>query len=352
MTDERWAPGAVCLADGHTALIVGGFSYSPYVEACVASADLFDETSGTFVPVSAQMIYPRDFPGTALLPSGQVLIAGGYNIVLGTLRTAEIFDPATQTFHLLPQRMHDARELFSTTVLADGRVLLCGGFSIPRRQTVSSAEVFDPTNQTFTEVPGGMSQDRFGHAAVRLQDGRVLIVGGKHWRVGQADKPLDSAEIYDPTTNTFHTTAGSMAFPRDRPTATLLPDGSVLIAGGQDGPRGPVALERFDPKNETFTTLPCTLQTSRMAHSAVLLPSGDVLLAGGWSPVLGRTTPTTELFDPVNLTCTPGPDLPVAAHDMGLAQFADGAVLLAAGKVVVLGKESSSDQGVVIRSLP
>jgi len=343
MTDERWAPGAVCLSDGHTALIAGGFSYS--YGGCVATADLFDEHDSKFVPVESQLAFPRDFPGTALLSNGDVLFAGGYNIVLGTLYTAEIYDSTHKSFRLLPQHMHNARELFTATVLTDGRVLLVAGFSIPRRTTIASVELFNPADESFTEVPNGLAQDRFGQAAVRLADGRVLIVGGKHWRVGKPDKPLASAEIYDPATNQFHTTVGSMATPRDRPTATLLGDGTVLIAGGQDGSFGPRSLELFDPKTELFTTLPDSLAVSRMAHSAVQFPDGTILLAGGWSPDVNSTTATTELLDPAHNLCVAGPSISVAAHDMGSVQFADGKVLLAGGKIAGKGHEGSSDQG-------
>jgi len=350
MTDERWAPGAVCLSDGHTGIIAGGFSYS--YGGCVATADLFDERTSAFTPLASQLAVPRDFPGTVLLNNGDVLIAGGYNIVLGTLNIAEVFDPVTKRFRLLSHRMHDARELFTATLLGDGRVLLVGGFSIPRRTTIASAELYNPQDESFTDVPNGMSQDRFGQAAVRLSDGRVLIVGGKHWRVGKPDQPLASAEIYDPATNTFHTTAGSMEIPRDRPTATLLSDGTVLIAGGQDGPKGPHNLELFDPKSETFSNLPDSLSVSRMAHSAAQLPDGEILVAGGWSPDKGSTTDTSELIDPIHNVCVPGPSVGFAAHDIGTVQFADGSILLAGGKIASKGVERSNDLGVVISASP
>jgi hypothetical protein len=349
MTDERWAPGAACLNDGRTAIIAGGYSYS--YGGCVATADLFDEQSARFIPIQSQLAVPRDFPGTALLPNGDVLFAGGYNIVLGTLNSAEIYSPATKAFRLCPHRMHYARELFTATLLTNGKVLLAGGFSIPLRTTVASAELFDPETDTFTDV-SEMSQDRFGHSAIRLLDGRVLITGGKHWRVGKPDKPLSSAEIYDPATNAFHTTVGSMETARDRPTLSLLADGTVLVAGGQDGPTGPHSLELFNPKSETFTTLADKLSISRMAHSAVQLPGGDILLVGGWSPDKSSTTDTTEMVDPVKGSCTLGPTIGFAAHDIGTVQFADGSTLLAGGKIAGKGVEGSNDKAVLITDAP
>lgn len=346
MCDERWAPGMVCLLGGKKALIVGGYSYA--YTGCTGTADLFDEATRKFSTTKGRLTYPRDFPGTALLPNGLVLVTGGYNPILGTLKTAEVFDPSTGTFRLLTHQMRDARELFSTTVLKDGRVLIAGGFSIPKRTTVSSAEIFNPDSELFAAVPGGMSQDRFGQSAVLLIDGRVLIVGGKHWSVGSPDHVLNSAEIYDPVTGRFHATLGVMNFPRDRPTTSLLADGTVLIAGGQDGTAGPLALEKFDPKTEQFSELPESLQISRMAHSAAHLPDGDLLVAGGWSPALGRTTETTEIVSPDSSRCDFGPSLPIAAHDMGTTEFSDGQVIFAGGKTVESGRENSSNQGMMI----
>ena len=74
MTDGRWAPSAVVLADGKTALIAGGYSYA--TRNCVASADLFDEATRRFRPATGHLNAERDFATATLLPSGQVLIAG------------------------------------------------------------------------------------------------------------------------------------------------------------------------------------------------------------------------------------------------------------------------------------
>ncbi|MGO8671097.1 MAG: Kelch repeat-containing protein [Capsulimonadaceae bacterium] len=330
MLDERWAPSACLLQDGRRALVAGGYSYRS--RRCVATADLFDETSGTFLPSHGRMATPRDFATATLLPDGRVLVAGGYNTELGTLSTAEVYDPATDRFTLLSSQMSTGRELFTATPLNDGSILMAAGFDTRSRRTVASADLFDPTSMTFHRLDSGLGQNRFGQAAVRLLDGRVLIVGGKSWQVGHPDRPLAVAEIYDPATQRFHVTAGSMAVARDRPSATLLADGSVLIAGGQDGTTGPLSIERFDPSTETFTVLPHGLTTSRMAHGAVILPDGRVAIAGGWSPASRRTTATVEIFDPASDDVSPGPSMPIDAHDFALIAFPDGLLLVAGGK--------------------
>lgn len=346
MQDSRWAPAAVLLSDQHMALIAGGFSY--VTGDCVATADRYDERADRFVPVRGRLTYPSDFCVATLLSNGAVLIAGGFNTIFGSLSTAELYDPKTDRFHLLANQMSCGRELFTATLLADGRVLIAGGFDTHRHVTQSSAEIYDPTAQTFTPT-GVLLQDRFGHAAVRLADGRVLIVGGKHWRVGQPDRPLATAEIYDAKTGLFHRTRGDMFIPRDRPTANLLPDGRVLIAGGQDGTHGPTVAEVFDPRTEQFAKLSQPLHQARMAHGSADLPDGRVLLAGGWSPPIQATTASTELFDPVTSNFTLGPQLPESCHDLALIVFPDGLALAAGGKQVSDGRGSSLNSGAVWR---
>ncbi|HEX5324255.1 MAG TPA: kelch repeat-containing protein, partial [Capsulimonadaceae bacterium] len=311
MIDSRWAPAACLLADRKEALIVGGYSYPR--KRCVASANLFDETSGKFVPCRGRLTYPRDFAQANLLPDGTVLISGGYNDVIASLDIAEIYDPKTDQFRLAKARMVYARELFQATTLSDGRVLLTGGLDLWIRRTTETAEVYDPSTGEFQQTAGSMADDRFGHTACLLADGRVLVVGGTSWTIGKASRVLASAEIYDPKTACFTRTKGSMLAARDRPTATLLPGGKVLIAGGQ-GQNG-TALdfsELFDPATGEFTRIESSQGIPRMAHSATELPNGDVVLAGGWSAPAKATTPSAMLFDPSAQTFASLPDLPFA----------------------------------------
>lgn len=342
MSDPRWAAASTLLADGRRGLIVGGYSYP--ADRCVASADEFDPQTRRFLPCRGRLHIPRNFASASPLPDGRVLIAGGYNTVLGSLNTAEVFDPQTQEFALLPGRLETPRELFSATTLADGRVLIAGGFNTHRGRTQASAEVYDPKTQTFTPA-GSLAEDRFGQGAARLADGRVLVVGGTHWFAGRPGVPLASAEVYDPATGRFHATRSPMAWARDRPTATLLPDGSALIAGGQNGGSEPAQAELFDPKTETFKTLPSPLVTPRMAHSAESLPNGSVLLSGGWSTALGATTGRAEVYDLQTQAFTALPPVPFGTHDQTLLVFPSGLALVAGGKQATAGAETSLAAG-------
>ena len=134
--------------------------------------------------------------------------------------------------------MTTPRFFHTATLLADGRVLIAGGDMIEARapgafNTQSSAELYDPRTGTFTAT-GNMTTPRSGHTATLLPDGRVLIAGGGRTNANAgalADPALASAELYDPGTGTFSAT-GEMSTPRFGPTATLLNNGKVLIAGG------------------------------------------------------------------------------------------------------------------------
>ena len=126
--------------------------------------------------------------------------------------------------------------------------------------------------------------------------------------------------------------AGALAVPRASHSATLLPDGAVLIAGGYDGACGIATTELFEPASGK--TLPGPkLTVPRCSHSATALADGRVLLAGGWSGA--DVVASAELYDPRTLTFTP-------AAPMKDARAAHVAVTLADGRVLVAGGSDGS----------
>jgi hypothetical protein len=175
--------------------------------------------------------------------------------------------------------------MHSATLLRDGRVLVAGGST--GTGFTSSAELYDPGTGQWT-LTGGMNVARAGHSATLLPDGRVLVTGGSGSSGGGS--PLDSAEIYDPATGTWSLIA-PMSTARFEHTATLLPDGRVLVVGSNST----AGTELYDPATGTWTS-GGTLNIMRTGHSATLLPDGRVLIAGG----AGGTNAdvTYELFDP------------------------------------------------------
>lgn len=242
---------ATLLTDGRVLITGGNDTYGH----SLASAELYDPKTGTFSPTGS-MTTPRGFHSAARLPDGRVLIAGGGSAGWTGghfVASAEVYDPATGTFTATGPMTVD-RALHATTLLADGRVLVAGGFNNDNggSKSLASAEVYDPESGTFAAT-GSMADERTFDAAVLLTDGRVLITGGVRNGWDYANL-LDSAEIYDPGTGTF-TTIGPMSGMRVSPTATLLPDGRVLIAGGYNGSVDDDSAEVYDPTSDMFTLI-------------------------------------------------------------------------------------------------
>src|SRR4029453_9683969 len=126
------------------------------------------------------------------------------------------------------------------------------------------------------EYPDSLKTARFHHTSTLLPDGRVLVAGGEH-----GHDPLASAELYDPATGTWSDT-GNLSTARDSDTATLLPNGMVLVAGGRATDPGAslASAELYHPASGTWS-LTGSLDTGRLYHTATLLPNGLVLVAGG-----------------------------------------------------------------------
>jgi hypothetical protein len=225
-----------------------------------ASAELYDPGTGTFVATGSMA---QTASTATLLPSGKVLMAGQLNVA-----SANLYDAGAGTF-VATRSMTVARPLPTATLLPDGKVLIAGG--ITGRD--ASAELYDPGTGTFVAT-GSMTTSRTGHTATLLPDGKVLIAGGGPGAVGLGIGGV-SAELYDPGAGSFVAT-GSMTNTRTHHTATLLPNGKVLVAGGNDA----ADAELYDPGTRSFAaTGPMT--TARRDHTATLLPNGKVLIAGG-----------------------------------------------------------------------
>jgi RHS repeat-associated protein len=180
----------------------------------------------------------------------------------------------------------------TSTLLADGRWLLVGGERAGG--PVATAQIWDSRSQTATPLPSGLQQPRAWHTATVLPNGTILIVGG----VGAGGSVVASPEVFDPDTQSFTVLTTTGLTPRALHTATLLTDGRVLIAGGVS-PTGQTlaTAELWDAQTQTAAPLSATLTSVRRIATAILLPDGTVWLSGGvdanGTPIQGG-----EIFDP------------------------------------------------------
>ena len=155
----------------------------------------------------------------------------------------------------------------------------------------------DPASGTWT-LTGSLNTARYLHTATLLPNGMVLVAGG----LDSGLNALDSAELYDPASGTW-TLTGSLNTARVAHTATLLPNGMVLVAGGFDtGLNALDSAELYDPASGTWTVTG-SLNTARYYHTATLLPNGMVLVAGGLDSC-SNTSASAELYDPASGTWT------------------------------------------------
>ena len=246
MTTARSGHTATLLADG-TVLVAGSRGLDGVANA-EASAELYDPSSGTW-SATGSMIEMRFSHTATLLADGKVLVAGGAPSGL----TAELYDPGTGAWRATAD-MPQPHAAHTATLLADGTVLVVGGerMGVPDRglsldeSQRMAADLYDPTTGTWSAA-GIMSEYRLYHAATLLPDGRVLATGG--WSPSEEGSLLSTAEVYDPETGAW-SVSGNLAAPRSGHTATLLPDGRVLLAGGAWGgsPEGPLpSAEVYDP---------------------------------------------------------------------------------------------------------
>ena len=301
---------------------------TPVIASPTASATPSAEPSASVVSVRApswaltgSMAAARSGGTATLLRDGKVLVVGGSGDSRGSdvsLASAELYDPGTRTWTSTGS-MVSRRRGHTATLLPDGKVLVAGGDDCCTGAmvgTLASAELYDPVTGTWTAT-GSMTVGRGGHTATLLPDGKVLVAGGGK------PFPVASAELYDPVTGTW-TATGSMGMPRMGHTATLLSNGRVLVAGGQNGDASVLAsAELYDQESGTWIATG-NMTKPRLRHTATLLSDGTVLVAGG------RPDTSSERYSPDTGTW-------VATGSMVAPRTLLTATLLADGDVLVTG---------------
>ena len=335
---HRGSHGSVRLPDGRILIAGGGDGAGVPVE----QAEIYDPATGEWSS-GGNMTSGRVALSLTLLNDGRVLAYGGEEF-----SSAEIYDPDTNTWEALPEP-GAPRQDHTATLLQDGRVLIAGG-GLKQGTTEDTAEIFDPEANLFAPA-GNMDAARVSHRTVMLNDGRVMVIGG-----AQRTGPYDTVEFYNPTTETWVSDpflgswekAAPLVQPRAGHTTTILDDGTLLIAGGRarsdkTDVQSPVDFipftEIYHPSTGESRAV-ADMNDPRGGHIAARLGDGRVLVAGGRKLVIDEEgtrkinyVGTAEMYDPVGDTWT-------RAADMTAARWAHTAIALANGTVIVVGGEN------------
>jgi len=327
MNGSRTLHTATLLPDGQVLVAAGfGTNQSVLTPAGLTNCEVYNPISGTWTNTGS-MAAARWYHMATLLPNGKVLVASGFAGSGGGFRTsAELYDPATGTWANTGP-LSIGRTEGTATLLPSGNVIVIGGYNNPN--IVTNAEIYNPASGTWTATHQ-LNLRRYGHSATLLANGRILVAGGQSFGVGFA---TNHVELFDSDAGNWTSPVNTMARARQFHTATLLPSGSVLLAGGRDNSFNTITnAELFQPTNATWTTT-SGLLTARRNHTATLLPNGMVLAAGGLDPNINYLF-STELYDS-------GAGIWKTNGALNVARANHTATLLANGKVLVAGGASN-----------
>lgn len=272
----------------HSVFIAGGLLGSPLI-----TMEKYLPSTGCF-QAGLNMPRARRSHTADILPAfpDYILFAGGAGTPI-ILNVADLFNPITGqtlTLSLTSGRYAHTSALFSSSQLA-----VIGGISSAGTPTNTGDAMFSGLNSTFFSVTNTLSSVRIDNTATRLgnNSGLILVVGGQY---------LATSELFHGASNVFIPlgSGGTMSSARAYHTATYLPsfDKVLIIGGHADGWNSLNTMTLFDVATLSFTTLTSTMSTRRSWHTATLLPNGKVLVVGGHNNSIAITL--CELVDPFN----------------------------------------------------
>jgi hypothetical protein len=283
MASPRASHAAAKLRDGRVLLCGGYYEVSSGTLVSSSSAEIFDPSAGTFVAVGSMTTQRVDHAAT-LLSNGKVLVTGGSRLVgtfLEDLATAELFDPSTGTFSAAPAGLVHTHATHAVVDLADGRFLVVGGSDTDLRP-----ELYSELTGAFTAIaPASSDIGRFGAAVARHFDGVVTVVGGE--AQGQVLNFL-------PSTSTLTNSGSPTTMPRAYATVSPIGSGRMLVCGGIDytnlnyvEPSCDLIVEGGLSGSATYPTA-VRFPTGMAFHTATVLFDGRVLFCGGINSNAGQ----------------------------------------------------------------
>ncbi len=314
------ATGTV-MTDGRV-LVVGGVDATGVP---LNSVEIYDPKQDKFI-LAASMSTKRAGHGATLLPDGRVMVAGGAaffpnssfsNILAfantGMLNSSEIYNPTNNKWSAgatIRERLLGA----ALTTLGTGKVLLSGGigvdffFGLPvGLATRTNCTLYDPKNNRWAGA-ASMKSGRAAHDinVVVMTNGKVLVTGGLAGSVSVSNtslagiKSLANAEVYNPGSNSWSAIA-NMAVSRSAHTATLVPNGRVIVAGGTSGsiltPSSVASVQEFNPTTNAWRSL-SSLQAARAGHGAAVTTDGLLVIFGGAGGTNNASLNSIEVIHP------------------------------------------------------
>ena len=273
---DLFCAGHGLLADGRV-FVAGGHNMADYMG--LTNATVFDPTTLAWSSAAA-MSFARWYPTVTALPDGRVLVTSGAINCQGCNATVpEIYDPTTNSWTQLTNATLSLPIYPHMFVLPDGRVLNTGSYELP-----VAAQALNLSTQTWTTIDPAVLD---AGSAVMYLPGKILKTGTSANSASPYKNSAATAYILDMTQGSpAWRTTNSMGFARTYHNLTSLPDGNVLVTGGEgttnpfDQSTAVYAAEMWSPNTETFTTM-ASMQTARVYHStALLLPDGRVLVGG------------------------------------------------------------------------
>jgi N-acetylneuraminic acid mutarotase len=356
MAYGRYDHAATLLNNGHV-LVTG--QNSTIGDAGGSIAEIYDPATNTW-SIAGTMAYPRYLNTSTLLNNGQVLVVGTLSINAGQ-SIAELYDPVSNTWTeadtlTYGRRSHMANLLNNGQVLITTTSLSNPGQSIAELYTPRTRDIYaqkynssgtaqwasevrvnsDDGNRTssgpnYDHLNPKVKLDSNGDAIVTWQESRNSVYGDDIW-AQKLDTDSNGAKMWPNTTTDTWSTAGAMAYARNRHTLTLLNNGKVLVLGSFYSNRGQSVAEVYDPATDTWSTAG-TLTFARRDHTATLLKSGKVLVAGSANSDAGQSV--AEIYDPATNAWS-------SAGTMAYSHKYSATTLLQNGHVLLTGSDAGS----------
>ncbi|WII70535.1 kelch repeat-containing protein [Bdellovibrio sp. 22V] len=329
LTKSRKDHTTTLLPDGKV-VIIGGMDNL----TLLADTTVYDPTAGAVGSFSNGPAMPAVRKlHTATLVGNRVFVVGGGSDT-STYQDTMIYDPAANQWETFASLKSSTRYLHTANIAGKYLVILGGLPGTNYNSPVTTPEKLDISGFLW-KSEASLSIARFIPTAALLKNGKVLVAGGVYTSPSLG-YPV-TTEIFDPVTNTWSTGADSTA-PRARATATVLQNGKVLVVGGQDSANILNTTDIYDPDSNTWTAGPL-LTKARSGHTATLLPNGKVLVLGGTGDFGGSIRPAeVEIYDPDTNTWSLGANMPTPCYYPSATLVPGGA----GGKVVVIGGQTAT----------